>query len=257
MNMERNQRPKEEGSQIPNITLGVLVFVVLGLLYIGYQSFGDGGAAVKNLVNTPLDTAGRTSKLVAADESLPMPTEIDSSQITNDLLPGESEIPSDASLREAQKQAPAEVPATAPTPVKVSTPKPQPKAEKPEFVIEDKSDIKPKVANAEVAVAGESSSHTVQSGETFYGIANRYNMKVSTLKALNPQIKDVDKDVKSGVTRLNVKVRTIHTVGPGDVLRVVAEKYGVTVQQLMQANGKTKNYAARGEKLIIPVPEKQ
>ncbi len=253
--MERNQRPKEEGSQIPNITLGVLVFVVLGLLYIGYQSFGDGGAAVKNLVNTPLDTTGRTSKLVVADESLPMPTEIDSSQITNDLLPGENEIPSDASLKEAQKQAPAEI--TAAEPTKAKAPKPQPKAEKPEFVIEDRSDIKLKTNSPEVEVAGESSSHTVQSGETFYGIANRYNLKVSTLKALNPQIKDVDKDVKSGVTRLNVKVRTVHTVGAGDVLRVVAEKYGVTVQQLMQANGKTKNYAARGEKLIIPIPEKQ
>lgn len=255
--MERNQRPKEEGSQIPNLTLGVLVFVVLGLLYIGYQSFGDGGAAVKNLVNTPLDTTGRNPRPVAVDESLPMPTEIDSSQISGDPLPGDAEILSDASLQAAQKQPVEETPVEKPKPTvaKITTPKPI--KEKPEFVIEDKSEIKPKVNTAPANISGESTSHTVQAGETFFGIANRYNLKVSTLKALNPQIADVDKDVKSGVTRLNVKVRAVHTVGPGDVLRVVAEKYGVTVQQLMQANRKTKNYAARGEKLVIPIQEKQ
>ena len=255
--MERNQRPKEEGSQIPNVTLGVLVFVVLGLLYIGYQSFGDGGAAVKNLVNTPLDTTGRNPRPIAVDESLPMPTEIDSSQINGDPLPGDAEILSDASLREAQKQTVAEVVAEKPKPTVAKITPPKQREEKPEYVIEDKSETKPKITTTPVSVSGESSSHTVQAGETFYGIANRYNLKVSTLKALNPQIKDVDKDVKSGVTRLNVKVRTVHTVGAGDVLRVVAEKYGVTVQQLMQANRKTKNYAERGEKLIIPIQEKQ
>jgi LysM repeat protein len=46
-------------------------------------------------------------------------------------------------------------------------------------------------------------------------------------------------------------------VGPGDILRVVADKYGVTVEQIMAANKKTKNFAERGEKLIIPFPAKQ
>jgi len=72
---------------------------------------------------------------------------------------------------------------------------------------------------------------------------------------MNPNVSE--EDVKAGVTKLNVKVRTVHTVGPGDLLRVVAEKYGISKEALMKANGKTKDYAQRGEKLIIPFSDKQ
>jgi LysM repeat protein len=37
------------------------------------------------------------------------------------------------------------------------------------------------------------------------------------------------------------------------VLRVVAKKYGISKQALMDANKKTKDMADRGEKLIIPL----
>ena len=97
----------------------------------------------------------------------------------------------------------------------------------------------------------------MQSGDTFFGIANRYNLSVETLKALNPQIKDVTTDLKSGVTKLNIRVQAVHTVGPGDVLRVVANKYGISKQLLMQANGKSRDYAQRGEKLIVPFGKKR
>lgn len=98
---------------------------------------------------------------------------------------------------------------------------------------------------------GETISHTVQSGETFFGIANRYHLSKSALQAMN---NDVNPDgIKVGVTKLNVKIQTIHTVGAGDVLRVVAQKYGISKQALMDANKKTKDISERGEKLIIPV----
>ena len=71
-------------------------------------------------------------------------------------------------------------------------------------------------------------------GETFYGVANRYNMKINTLKALNPGVSE--SDIKAGVTKLNVKAMAVHTVGPGDVLRVVAQKYGVSKEAIMRAN---------------------
>jgi len=100
-------------------------------------------------------------------------------------------------------------------------------------------------------------THVVQAGETFYGIANRYNVRGTTLKGNNPNIQDESKDVKSGVTKIKIRVQAIHTVGPGDILRVVAAKYGVTVEQLMAANKKTQNITARGEKLVIPFPEKK
>ena len=80
-------------------------------------------------------------------------------------------------------------------------------------------------------------------------------MKLSTLKALNPGVSEGD--VKAGITKLNVKAMAIHTVGPGDVLRVVAQKYGVSKEAIMRANKKSKDIATRGEKLIIPFPDKQ
>jgi len=80
-------------------------------------------------------------------------------------------------------------------------------------------------------------------------------MKLSTLKELNPGVSETD--VKAGITKLNVKAMAVHTVGPGDLLRVVAQKYGVSKESLMRANKKTKDIATRGEKLIIPFPEKQ
>jgi LysM repeat protein len=52
-------------------------------------------------------------------------------------------------------------------------------------------------------------------------------------------------------------VQAIHIVGPGDILRVVAEKYDVSLQALMKANGRTKNSAQRGEKLVIPFSVKK
>ena len=123
----------------------------------------------------------------------------------------------------------------------------KPKAEKPkEEVAVEKAKIKP---------GGVSSTYTVGNGETFYGVANRYNMKINTLKELNPGV--TESDIKAGVTKLNVKALAVHTVGPGDVLRVVAQKYGVSKEAIMKANHKTKDIANRGEKLIIPFPEKQ
>jgi LysM repeat protein len=47
-------------------------------------------------------------------------------------------------------------------------------------------------------------------------------------------------------------VQAVHTVGPGDVLRVVASKYNVSKEAIMKANAKTRDFSERGEKLIIP-----
>ncbi len=103
-------------------------------------------------------------------------------------------------------------------------------------------------------LAGETRMHVVGNGETFLGIANRYNLKMSTLQALNPNL--TPDGIKEG-GKVKVKVKAVHTVGPGDILKVVAKKYGVTVEQLMAVNKKSKNVANRGEELIIPIKTRQ
>jgi LysM repeat protein len=233
-NENRNRRP-EESSKLPYLSLGVLVLMIAGLLYVGYEYIADDAADVDQLLNTPLDTTGR--------ELQPIPNE-------NDQL---STVPQ--SSKETTSSTAEEKTSNSPKEEETVTPTPRPADEEETKKPEEKAPEKPKPVA--VDPGGVEITHTVQSGETFYGIANRYNLKSGTLKGMNPVIKDESTDVKSGVTRIKVRVQAVHTVGPGDILRVVAEKYGVTVEQLMAANKKTKNFTERGEKLIIPFPEKK
>lgn len=100
----------------------------------------------------------------------------------------------------------------------------------------------------------KTATHTVAANETLFSIAAKYNLKESTLKQYNS---NVNANALKVGAKLDVPVQAIHTVGPGDILRVVGGKYGVTVEAIMKANGKTKNFAERGEKLKIPFKEKQ
>ena len=102
--------------------------------------------------------------------------------------------------------------------------------------------------------SGQTASHTVKDNETFFAIATKFNTSVDNLKSMNP---DVNADaLKVGVTKITVPVQGVHTVGPGDILRVVATKYGISVEALMAANGRKKNTSQRGEKLLIPHKKK-
>jgi LysM repeat protein len=120
---------------------------------------------------------------------------------------------------------------------------------------ETKTEAKPVETEKPLEISGEKISHTVKDGETFYGIANKFNLRANTLKKLNPSIDP--NGIKVGVTKLIVPIQGYHVVGPGDILKVVAKKYEITVEDLMAANGKTKNFAGRGEKLIIPKKVKE
>jgi LysM repeat protein len=242
---EKNSRPVES-SKVPTIALAVLVVLILGLLYAGYESITDDAADVSELTNTPLDTTGRDPQPVSIDN---IATDTQSADTGFANLP--AAIPTPIPTTDDRAEDVVAKPAKPETdedekPAKKPEPKPEKKEEKPAPTTSSASEI-----------GGEEITYTVQAGETFYGLANRYNLKNSTLKSLNPSIQDESKDVKSGVTRIKVRVQAVHTVGPGDVLRVVAQKYGITVAQLMAANKKTKNFAERGEKLIIPFPEKK
>ncbi len=100
-------------------------------------------------------------------------------------------------------------------------------------------------------IDGKDYAYTVQKGETFMGIANRFGLKYDQLKALNPDLKP--EGIKVGVTKVKVKIKAVHIVGKGDILRVVAEKYKVSKQSIMTVNHKTEDITVRGEELIIPL----
>lgn len=121
--------------------------------------------------------------------------------------------------------------------------------------LEKAAEATPKAAEESKATSGTLHKHVVQANETLFSIATRYNISMETMKKNNPSVDP--NSIKVGITSLSVPVQAIHTVGPGDILRVVATKYGITVEQLMKANGKSKNFAERGEKLVIPHAKRQ
>lgn len=137
-------------------------------------------------------------------------------------------------------------------PVSAETEEEKTEETKPE---ETKKEVKPAEIEKSLAISGEKISHTVKDGETFYGIANKFNITANTLKKLNPGVDP--NGIKVGVTKLTIPIQGYHVVGPGDILKVVAKKYEITVEGLMAANGKSKNFAERGEKLIIPKKVKE
>lgn len=217
MEENRNPRPVEETSKLPTITLFVLIAMVIALLYVGWQSVRNGSTKDDELVSKSPNSVAMSGQN-NAEVIVPPPLEETGDNVAKDEKKQE--------VKEDEEKKSVE-----PSEKKVS------EEEKPT----KKTEI-PK---------GETITHTVQSGETFFGIANRYNISKATLQSLNPDVKA--DGIKVGVTKLKVKIRTIHTVGAGDVLRVVAQKYGISKQALMDANKKTKDMAERGEKLIIPL----
>lgn len=197
---DQNQRPNEV-SNIPTITLIVLVLLIISLLYVGYGYFSDDA---------------QPTKFETVKESENKDENIESEPI------------------EAKKEVAI---------AEKETEKPKGETEKPK---EEKKKLV-----AEIPEGGLIIPHLVQTGETFFGIANRYNLKADVLRALNP---DVDpQTLKVGATKLKVKIKAKHTIGAGDILSVVAKKYDISKKILMTANKLDKDFSKRGDILIIPL----
>ncbi len=237
----RNERPKEASRNLPMAVLLVLIGIICALLYIGWKYMSDDTSASEDLTTVAADTVANAIKALPEEEQTTEPTTTSSKA---DLPP--IDVPKVGNKKEEVATDEKKTTETKPTekPKEEKLKEEKPKVEKPKET--------PKVT---IPAGGETYTHTVGEGETFFGIANRYNIKKETLKAMNPGIDE--SGIKVGVTKLKVRIKAIHTVGPGDIIRVVSTKYGVSQTLIMQANKKTKNVAQRGEKLVIPFAEKQ
>ncbi len=228
---QQNQRPKDDSKRLPLLVLGVLVAIIIALFYIGWDLLSDDPSVAEDFTPTVADSVARKIPNQSTDPEENANTDDTASSVG---------LPPLTVPKVGDKKVDKEATATKPTEEKKPEKTPEKPAETPK---------------ATMPTGSESHSHTVNDGETFYGIANRYNIKWQTLKALNGNL-DPD-GIKVGVTKLKVPIQGVHTVGPGDVLRVVAKKYGITVEALMTANKRTKNRSDRGEKLIIPLKNKE
>lgn len=87
--------------------------------------------------------------------------------------------------------------------------------------------------------------YTVRSGDTLSGIAQKFGVTVQQLLKWNPEIEDPNRIYPGQVIRLSggetstpapPPLETKYTVRSGDTLSGIAQKFGVTVQQLLKWN---------------------
>ena len=203
---------ESSSSNLPLITLFVLLITLVGLIFVGYEHFF--GPENKELA--------KAEKLVLAEDEVLMEPPV---SIITDSTSTVSSIDSSQGRDSVQKAELA-----------LEAQKQEAEAQKiPEEKVAEPS--------------GKAYSYAAEKGESLNGVAKRFGLTVDQLKSMNPSITDGFK----GGTKVNVKIKAIHTVGPGDVLRVVAEKYKVSKKSIMDANHKSEDVTLRGEQLVIPV----
>ena len=98
-----------------------------------------------------------------------------------------------------------------------------------------------------------SDTYIVQKGDSLWSIANKFNMKVSELKNLNNltnNLLSIGQVLKIKDSSNNGK--TTYTVQKGDSLWVIANKYGITTEELKSYNNLTSNLLSIGQVLKIP-----
>ena len=106
-------------------------------------------------------------------------------------------------------------------------------------------------------------TYVVKSGDTLYSVAKKYGISVTELKEIN----DLSNNTLSIGQKLLVPATTIiidettpgeyitYTVKSGDNLYSIANRYGVSVKEIMNLNNLTSNLLNVGQTLRIPTSE--
>ena len=107
--------------------------------------------------------------------------------------------------------------------------------------------------------------HLVKKGETLYSISKKYNISQEELIQLNPGLEQglregselcLRKSVGPPVTKpepVNDMTDKIHVVSVGDTWYSLSKKYGVTIEQLQEANKSIGNELRLEQRLLIPI----
>lgn len=93
-------------------------------------------------------------------------------------------------------------------------------------------------------------TYTVQSGDSLYGIARRYNTSVSVLTSLN-NLSNTNLSIGQVLKIPTTESTTAYVVRSGDNLYSIARKFNTTVDSIKKKNNLTSNLLQIGQKLII------
>lgn len=113
---------------------------------------------------------------------------------------------------------------------------------------------------------GETITHTVQQGETLYGIAKEYNITIGEIKNANPglgetlsigntlvipnQVEEIVEE--EPIDDLNANTLETHEVMPGETLYGIARVYAVSIDTLKKYNTGLSSNISPGQVIIIP-----
>lgn len=101
-------------------------------------------------------------------------------------------------------------------------------------------------------------TYTVQSGDTLWSIANRYNVSVDDIMNANNlgttflQVGQVLTIPNSTIDDPQSDDDQTYTVKAGDTLWSIAKKYNISVEELKRINNLTSNMLSIGQKLLLP-----
>ena len=116
--------------------------------------------------------------------------------------------------------------------------------------------------------------HTVEAGEVLGQIAERYAVTVEAIIEANalespdrifpgdelviPASTNQSSPTTTAATQEGTRPPLVHTVEAGQLLSTIAERYGVTVAEIVEANGLgSADLIFPGDELIIPISTNQ
>ncbi len=106
---------------------------------------------------------------------------------------------------------------------------------------------------------GQTTTYTVQAGDSLWSIANQFNITVNDLRQANQLVSDILSIgqvliIPSGneSEEENIPSQTTYTVQAGDSLWTIARNFNVTVDQLRRANNLSSDVLQIGQVLMIP-----